>query len=305
MKRYLISFLIIFQFLQAAPLEKPKKYNLSVCALFKNEDKYLKEWIEYHQLIGVDHFYLYDNRSTDSFRRILSPYIRKGIVSLIQWQGADKDSPVYQEKSFIWPLSTQISAYENAIKYLAPKETKWLVILDINEFLVPTYAKTLTELLDRYDAYPGVLIPNDCFDSSKDTLPKRKLIIETTELTKAPDAPIEREVTKMVFKPNLCTSFTWPPYKCDFKNDQQPVAIKASDFENIDAIQKPEIRINRYVNRGDYHHGKIKPRIHVDNRYLSSKEIAEILNENYEIEDQERPIYRYIPQLKKNLGMHE
>ena len=28
-----------------------KKYNLSVCALFKNEAGYLKEWIEYHKLI--------------------------------------------------------------------------------------------------------------------------------------------------------------------------------------------------------------------------------------------------------------
>ena len=22
---------------------------------------YLKEWLEYHQMVGVDHFYLYDN----------------------------------------------------------------------------------------------------------------------------------------------------------------------------------------------------------------------------------------------------
>ena len=37
-----------------------KKHQLSICAIFKNEAKFLKEWIEYHRLVGVDHFYLYD-----------------------------------------------------------------------------------------------------------------------------------------------------------------------------------------------------------------------------------------------------
>lgn len=35
-----------------------KLYYLSVCAIFKNEGPILKEWIEYHLLVGVDHFFL-------------------------------------------------------------------------------------------------------------------------------------------------------------------------------------------------------------------------------------------------------
>ena len=33
-----------------------KKYQVSICAIFKNEAKYLKEWIEFHKIIGVEHF---------------------------------------------------------------------------------------------------------------------------------------------------------------------------------------------------------------------------------------------------------
>ena len=33
-----------------------KKYYVSVCAIFKNEGKYLREWIEYHLTAGVEHF---------------------------------------------------------------------------------------------------------------------------------------------------------------------------------------------------------------------------------------------------------
>ena len=42
------------------------KYYFSICAIFKDESLSIKEWIEYHKLIGVEHFYLYNNNSTDS-----------------------------------------------------------------------------------------------------------------------------------------------------------------------------------------------------------------------------------------------
>ena len=304
MNRWLILFFFAFTFLEAKPPEKLKRYNLSICALFRNEEKYLREWIEYHRLIGVNHFFLYNNRSTDSYYRILYPYLRAGLVTLIDWPGIPGNRT--NDEPFIWPLSTQVTAFENAVKLVAGRQTKWLAILDVNEFLVPTYTKTLTELLDKYDSYPGVIIASDYFDSSKDSLPKRTLLIETVEMTNPPVSPIEREVTKMIFKPNLCTTFSWPPYRCNFKDDEQPIAAKESDFTDTPPVQpKAEIKINRYVNRGLYFHGKIKPKIHLDNRLLSTQEVTEILNENYEIEDQESPIRRFIPQLKKNLGVHE
>jgi hypothetical protein len=34
-------------------------YTLAACAVFWNEKPYLFEWVVYHYLIGVQHFYLY------------------------------------------------------------------------------------------------------------------------------------------------------------------------------------------------------------------------------------------------------
>ena len=39
-----------------------RKYNVAICAIFKNEEPYIKEWIEFHKIVGVDHFYLYNNK---------------------------------------------------------------------------------------------------------------------------------------------------------------------------------------------------------------------------------------------------
>ena len=50
-------------------------YKLSVVAIMKNEGPYLREWIEYHKLVGVEKFYLYNNGSTDDTVEILSPYV--------------------------------------------------------------------------------------------------------------------------------------------------------------------------------------------------------------------------------------
>ena len=64
---------------------RSKKYKVAICAIFKNEALYLKEWIEYHKIVGVEHFYLYNNNSEDNYEAILAPYIQDGTVTLTQW----------------------------------------------------------------------------------------------------------------------------------------------------------------------------------------------------------------------------
>lgn len=61
------------------------KYRISLCLIFKNEAPFLKEWLDYHLTVGIDHFYLYNNNSDDNFKDILQPYIEKGLVTLVDW----------------------------------------------------------------------------------------------------------------------------------------------------------------------------------------------------------------------------
>lgn len=51
------------------------KIKLAICVIVKNEAPYMKEWIDYHRLVGVEKFYVYDNESTDSLLSVLAPYI--------------------------------------------------------------------------------------------------------------------------------------------------------------------------------------------------------------------------------------
>lgn len=270
-----------------------KKYQLSVCALFKNEAPYLKEWIEYHRLVGVDHFYLYNNESRDQFLQVLFPYIREGIVTLVHWP--DRMPNVEGEQSSHWALSTQVPAYEHALKVRAEKETKWVAFLDIDEFLVPVNANKVSDFLEYYAAYPGVELQSDHFDASEvGVFPTKNLLISVAELTAETPRNVRTSINKTIFKPDEQVSFTWPPYRCNFK-DGRSAAIPS----------KKELRINKYENRrkGALHFGKIQEKLRIDNRYLTEKETKDLLDRGFKIEDQEKVICRFEKPLRKQLGL--
>ena len=44
---------------------------LSLCLICKDENDYLAEWLDYHILMGVERFYIYDNESQVSLRETL------------------------------------------------------------------------------------------------------------------------------------------------------------------------------------------------------------------------------------------
>lgn len=126
-----------------------KKFYVSVCAIFKNEAPYLKEWLEYHLLVGVEHFYLYNNFSDDNYLEILSPYIERGVVDLIDW-------PVKYG---------QVLAYEDfAKKYW--EDTHWISFIDIDEFICPIYDLSVSQWVRKYEKYPSVMIYWKMFGTS-------------------------------------------------------------------------------------------------------------------------------------------
>ena len=277
---------------QNAP-QSDKKYNLSVCALFKNEARYLKEWIEYHRMIGVDHFYLYNNGSRDRSVDILIPYVKQGLVTLKNWPDLIPEGRECCPGE--WALSTQVQAYENAAKYTALGETEWLAFIDVDEYLVPVHTNTFAEILEKYKASPGLKLNSDCFDAATiDALPKRELLIATAELVAEPPKPVTKSIEKIIFKPESHTTFVWPPFQCNFKDDQQPARLG-----------RDELRINKYVNRfnGTLNFGKVKEKLHIDSRMLTDNEKAELLEIGFKIEDGEKLISRFESELRKRMGL--
>ena len=128
---------------------KTPKYHLTICTMFKNEAPFLKEWIDFHhRAIGVSHFYLYNNDSTDHFREVLAPYIDQGLVELIEWETSD-DHAIFgiDDETFV---PYQIGAFRDCLKNRAYEEAEWVAIIDVDEYIVPGIsAASFHNLLDK------------------------------------------------------------------------------------------------------------------------------------------------------------
>lgn len=108
------------------------EYELTICAIFQNEAPYLTEWLEFHQRQGVQHFYLYNNNSTDNWEEILEPYIINNIVTLTDW------AQDYEEGDMAKWNSIQCGAYNHCLKQIRG-EAKWCAFIDLDEFLFSPY----------------------------------------------------------------------------------------------------------------------------------------------------------------------
>lgn len=140
-------------------------YELSIGAIIQNEADYLKEWIEYHKLLGVQHFWIYNHLSTDHYLEVLEPYIQSGEVELIEWMV--KKYP-----------ACQMTAYEDCIK-LATHRTEWLALIDVDEFLVPHEHDSMRSFLKDFADSSQILVNWQIFGTSNiQSLPKGSLLIE-------------------------------------------------------------------------------------------------------------------------------
>lgn len=121
-------------------LTRPEHY-LAVCAIAKDEGPYFKEWIEWHLSQGVDHFYIYDNESSDGTREILQPYIDSGVVEYKYWPGHRR----------------QLAAYDDCLEHYR-LASRWIAFIDLDEFIVPVKDASIPAFLKRFEAFAAVEI---------------------------------------------------------------------------------------------------------------------------------------------------
>lgn len=128
----------------------PPQYTLSIVSMFRNEASYLKEWVEYHKTVGVDHFWLYNDRSDDNWQAVLDPYIQEGLVEVIEWS-----LPPHIPSWAYWQVEAFRAGIENA-----RGKTKWVAMVDIDEFIVPMRTKSIPECLDKYFTNASAVFAN-------------------------------------------------------------------------------------------------------------------------------------------------
>ena len=112
-------------------LRKRTKLNIALCAIGKNENLYIREWVEWYKNIGISKIFLYDNNEKEGerFEDVINDYIQIGFVEIIDVRGVEKGC-VYDNDGINLQPKCYIDCYENRVN-----DFDWVCFFDIDEFL--------------------------------------------------------------------------------------------------------------------------------------------------------------------------
>jgi hypothetical protein len=216
------------------------KYKLSVGALFKNESHSIKEWIEHYLIRGVDHFYLIDDSSTDNYLMEIQEYIDKGIISLFiaNWDRY---------------LGRQKDMYNH---YILPKlkETEWLLMVDLDEYMWSPRDLKLTFVLNQAKHIGQMQVEHTIYGSNG-YIEQPKKIVESF-IRRSHEHPTQVPGNRKYFVNSLFEFSSLNPHHATFvsKEDEEKHFIlldKTYYILNHYNCQSKEFWLNVKCKRGD------------------------------------------------------
>jgi hypothetical protein len=258
---------------------------LSIVAIYRDEAVYLREWVEFHRLAGVERFFLYDNFSVDDHLDVLAPYIEDDIVVVHDW-------PVFPG---------QIPAYDDALRRHRD-ESRWIAFIDLDEFLFSPTGQPLPEILRDYEEHPAVLANWAVFGSSGHRTRPPGLVIEN--YLRRMEAEEGRQQSKTILDPTRaerCGGAHYFFYKEGTAVDElhRPVP-----YGRTSSLAFDRLRVNHYYTKS-IEEGKAKlsrhapttgdPRTAARNRLeLADESLNDVVDET---------IMMYAPELRRRLGL--
>jgi hypothetical protein len=209
------------------------KAYLSACLLYRDEAPYLREWIEFHRLVGFERFFLYDQESIDDHQSVLAPYLEDGTVVLHTLPFPKGD-----------PLWVQRGCYVQCLEEHR-EDARWIAFIDIDEFVFsPTY-RPVSELLPEYEHWPGVGINWAMFGSSGHLTKPPGLVVEN--YLYRTDNPDQNRHIKSIVDPTRalsCPSAHFFTYSSGFAVDENKKRLADDHFS--ESVSFERLRINHY-----------------------------------------------------------
>lgn len=274
------------------------QYEVAVCTIFQNEAQWLKEWIEFHKMQGIQHFYLYNNNSEDHFLEVLEPYLEQKEVTLVDWPYSFKHGD--HDK---W-IKIQRAAYMDCVKTYG-QETEWLACIDCDEFLFCPSGQKLPIFLSDYEDFGALCVNWLYFGTSYvEEIPDNFLMIELLTRCVSPEK-MEKNFVKSIVQPKHVKSCLSAHV---FKFKHGKFAVTADKSKSIVSnhslhLELNKIRINHYWSKTEKYQRERFER----QKKRRTDEVAEKLMkraENFN-KSSDSAILRFVPKLRKILGFSD
>jgi hypothetical protein len=279
---------------------------LSIISQFRDEARFLKEWIEFHLLIGVDKFYLTDHLSTDNPYKILKPYIENGTVIL---ERVELETMLHVSNHLNVERTSSLAMHQSN-KFANISSEDWFIFLNVDEFMFPKDGYTnIKEYLKSVPENVGSIgICNKAFGHNNYTLKEGDILIEKLVMSGSIENPLTDPHhchVKSIIR-RSAFEFYRSPHFAEIKEDYDKTDV-IFNKENIHPdkyrtlkLVLDNVRINHYRWRDlTYSAEKLKMYRSWGQDVDHEKMWIQVFNETDDYE-----IHSYLPKLKEKLSNH-
>lgn len=176
---------------------------VAICAIAKNEND-IEDWIIYHYMLGIQHFFIYDNGSDFPLEDRLNNSKFKEICTIKNVIGKNR----------------QISSYHSCLNGNKNK-FEWIAFLDCDEYIVLKEDENIIEFLNKRDHLQGIALSWIVYGTSFHDISSYTENYTTEE-------PVFSKYTynqgfndrhvKSIVKPKYTNYFQGNPHFCNIKN---------------------------------------------------------------------------------------
>jgi hypothetical protein len=257
---------------------------LCLCACLGYDVPYLAEWIEFHRLVGVERFFLYNNGDREAQRALLAPYVDDGVVVLHDW-------PMFPP---------QVPAFSDCVERHR-QDARWIAFVDTDEFLFSPAGTSLPEILAEYEQWPAVGVNSDIFGPSGHRTKPDGLVIESYL---RPLTAIHRHIKSIVDPTRAIEARSGHHFKylddhLAVDENHHPILGATTMFNSFSRL-----RVNHYYTRSEQEFLEKLSRLRPDTgEPYSQKQVWEAYAKRFEtVADSDADaILQYVPRLKRAL----
>ena len=169
---------------------------ICVCTPARNQNRYIREFVQYYERLGVDKIVIYDNNDdsedAENFKKILEDYIEEEFVQIKNWRG--------YRKSLLRMMTKCYNTYS--------KDYDWIIFSEVDEFIHLKNYQNIKDFLveEKFDNCDKIYLnylyhtDNDLYHYEDRPVQERFPIVETKPENKS---GLKHNYVKSLLRGNL------------------------------------------------------------------------------------------------------
>ena len=160
-----------------------------ICAIIKDEQRFLREWLEYHLALGFAHIYLFEDYGSTSHKDIV-----EGLQN-VTLRSVEYDTPVSNHHS----SGTQTELYNWFLKKAKAEHlADWILYTDVDEFLRFEDGYDLQKLCNEFKDETGIWLSWRFYNASGHVKRPEGGVLENYTQEAKPEERSDRDIQWML-----------------------------------------------------------------------------------------------------------